>query len=296
MRCLLHGSFRKHFDAIKKARDTFTRAGIDVLAPGADEVASFENGFAFFSGEETLDPRQIELQYLHHLKRLGENGFSYFVNPGGYIGKSASYELGIAQVTGIPCFFQQPLDDHPAYHHRNSIWKAELLAEYILLNGKLPEPTVGPDEKKIHALWEELMVPGSVVATGGIIEHEKEVLLVRTHKWDNRWSIIGGKVRRNERLRDALLREVHEETGLRGKIGDHLCTFDQIKNSGYYRSGVMHVFVDNIVRVDSRSVRLNEEAEEYVWLPPKKALTDLDIEPNARHTLELYAQRHAIER
>lgn len=293
MRCVLHGSFGKHFDTIKEVRDVFIRAGIDVLAPLDEEITSFENGFALFRGEEGLDPRQIELQYLHHLKRLGENGFSYFVNPGGYIGKSASYELGIAQVTGVPCFFREPLDDHPAYHHGNSIWKAELLAEYILEHGRLPEPAVHPDEKKIHALWEELMVPGSVVATGGIIENRKDVLLVRTHKWGGRWSIVGGKVRRNERLDAALLREVREETGLDGKVGGHLCTFDQIKNSGYYRSGITHVFVDNVVHVDSRLVRLNEEAQEYVWLPPKKALSDLDIEPNARHTLELYTRNHA---
>ena len=37
------------------------------------------------------------------------------------------------------------------------------------------------------------MVPGSVVAAGAIIEHEvtKEVLLVKTHKWGNRYSIVG---------------------------------------------------------------------------------------------------------
>jgi hypothetical protein len=48
----------------------------------------------------------VELLYLHNLKRLGRNGFSYFVNPDGYIGASASYELGIAQLTNVRCFFQ----------------------------------------------------------------------------------------------------------------------------------------------------------------------------------------------
>lgn len=139
------------------------------------------------------------------------------------------------------------------------------------------------------------MVPGSVVATGGIIEYdagrgEKEILLVQTHKWGGRYSIVGGKVRRHERLEDALLREVREETGLRGGIGEHLCTFDQIKNSGYYTSGVQHIFVDHVVRVTSKRVRLNDEAEEYVWMPARVALRDLPIEPNARHTVQLYAE------
>ena len=139
------------------------------------------------------------------------------------------------------------------------------------------------------------MVPGSVVAVGGIIEYrpkqstkEPEVLLVKTHKWGNTYSVVGGKVRRGERLRDALIREIKEETGLVAEVGGHLCTFDQIQNSGYYQAAVQHIFVDHVVRVKTRQVALNEEAEEYLWLPAVTALKELVIEPNARHTLALY--------
>lgn len=298
IRCVLHGSFRRHFDEIKRVRRLFADAGIQVLAPAAAEIAAFEGGFALLEGEERVDPRMVELLYLHHLKRLGEDGFSYFVNPEGYIGVSASYELGIAQATNVPCFFLAAPNDHPAYLHRNAVWKPESLAAFIQENGRIPAPKIHRNERAIHALWQELMVPGSVVAAGGIIEHddgkarkEKVVLLVRTHKWGGRWSIVGGKVRRNERLADALRREVLEETGLPGRVGAHLCTFDQIKNSGYYQAGTQHIFVDNVVQVDSKRVRLNDEAEDYVWMPAREALRDLPIEPNARHVLELYAAR-----
>ncbi|MGZ6005249.1 MAG: NUDIX domain-containing protein, partial [Candidatus Saccharimonadales bacterium] len=235
--------------------------------------------------------------YLHNLKKLGENGFSYFVNPGGYIGQSASYELGIAQLTNTRCFFSHKLADHPAYVPKKSIWTAKALADFILNTGQLPSPQIKPNEKNIHKLWADLMVPGSVVATGAIIEHqtkasrpEKEILLVKTHKWANRYSIVGGKVRRNERLQQALLREVKEETRLSGEVGAHICTFDQIKNPGYYQSGIQHIFVDNIVKVKTKKVRLNEEAQDYVWALPSEALRHLDVEPNARKTIELYQQ------
>jgi ADP-ribose pyrophosphatase YjhB (NUDIX family) len=188
--------------------------------------------------------------------------------------------------------------DHPAYLHENSIWKSELLVEYILARGELPAPKVKRNESVIHKLWEDLMVPGSIVAVGGIIEYaggdtrkEKEVLLVKTHKWGGRYSVIGGKVRRNERLEDAWKREIREESGLCAEIGGHICTFDQIRNSGYYQTGVQHIFVDKVAKVGSKNVRLNEEAEDYVWLPAERALKDLPIEPNARHTLELYAKQ-----
>lgn len=262
--------------------------------PRLADITTMEDGFVFFEGEEDKDPRLVELLYLHHLKRLGENGFSYFVNPEGYLGKSASYELGIAQTTNVRCFFLNKPQDHPVYIHKNTIWKAEDLAEFVQERKRLPEPKIKQNELEIHKLWEELMVPGSVVATGGIIEYDngkkgKEILLVKTHKWGDRYSIVGGKVRRNERLEDALAREVREETGLESKIGKHLCTFDQIKNSGYYISGIQHIYIDNIVHVASKSVQLNEEAQEYIWMPANIALRDLPIEPNAKHTIQMYA-------
>ena len=288
----MHGSFRKHFELIQEVYDIFTAAGIEVVAPKKSDLVSIKDGFALLEGEENQDPRLLELLYLHRLKKIGKNGFSYFVNPEGYIGKSASYELGIAQISNTRCFFYDNLNNHPAYIHKNATWKPRFLAEYVHEHGTLPTPQIKRNEKVLHKLWEELMVPESVVAAGAIIEYEptKEILLVKTHKWGNRYSIVGGKVKRNERLDQTLLREVREETGLRGKVERHLATFDQIKNSGYYQAGTQHIFVDNVVSVESKKVRLNEEAQEYIWIPAQEALAYLDIESNARHTIELYAE------
>src|SRR3972149_8487018 len=152
-RCVLHGSFRKHFDEIKRIHQLFTENGIEVLAPALAEIKSMEDGFAVLETDREKDQRMIELLYLHNLRRLGENGFSYFVNPEGYIGKSASYELGIAQVTNVPCFFLEAPEDHPAYLHKNSVWTPENLATYIMERGELPEPKIKRNERLIHKLW-----------------------------------------------------------------------------------------------------------------------------------------------
>ena len=37
-RCVLHGSFRKHFGEIQRIHRLFTDAGIEVLEPSASEV------------------------------------------------------------------------------------------------------------------------------------------------------------------------------------------------------------------------------------------------------------------
>ncbi len=301
-RCVLHGSLRKHYGEIKRVHKLFTQAGIEVLAPADSEIAAIKGGFAILESDEQKDQRMTELLYLRNLKHLGENGFSYFINPNGYIGKSVSYELGIAQLSNVKCFFAEKPEEHPAYLHKNSVWEPEDLIEFIKTSGKLPDPKIKRDERAIHKLWLDLMVPGSIVAVGGIIEYvkpmrsgEKEVLLVKTHKWGGRYSIVGGKVKRNERLQDAWTREIKEETGLGSDIGKDICAFDQIKNSGYYNSAVSHVFVDKIAQVESQKVKLNEEAEDHIWVLPSEALAKLDIEPNARHTLELYAKMNNVK-
>lgn len=292
-RCVIHGSLRKHLYAMEEVFRVFSDAGIEVLAPQFSEIVKEEEGFLFFKGEERSDPRLVELLYLQQLKKLGENGFSYFVNPGGYIGKSVSYELGIAQAMGVPSFFHHKLLDHPAYISSRAILSPEALVAHLRKYGVLPQ-VLQKHKSPLEQLSLQLLVPGSIVTTGAIIAYdqgrgEEEVLLVRTHKWKNRFSVVGGKVRRGERLHQALAREIYEETGLGATIGRHLCTFDQIKHSGYYDSSVQHVFVDYAVRVDRKNVVLNEEAQEYLWIPARHALRELPLEPNARHTLELYA-------
>lgn len=296
VQCVLHGSFRRHFAEIKRVRELFEAAGVEVVAPKRAEIIAYESGFAQLEGETDTDPRLIELEYLQQLHRLGPDGFSYFVNPEGYVGRSAAYELGIAQATNTPCFFAELPRDLPVYVPRTMTWSAEELAGYISEHATLPGVSVGTDERELHRLWQKLLVPGSVVAAGSIIEyhdpkrsrnHEAELLFVRTHKWGDRYSIVGDTVRRRERLKQALRRSVKTETGLDGRPGRHLCTFDQIKNSGYHRANLHHLFVDYTVAVESKRVRLNHEAQAFTWLPAREALRDLPLEPNARHTVEL---------
>ncbi len=295
--CVIHGSYRRHFAEIQAARRAFEKSGLCVLAPDPLPVVGMRDGFALLSGQETADPRAIELEFLHRMKQLGRNGFSYFVCPDGYLGKSAAYELGLAHALNVPCFFSHAPQDLPAYFPTGSVWRADRLAAQVAARG-IPRTPPKRRDRRLEALWEGLVVPSSVVAAGAIIESagprgRRDILLVRTHKWRDRWSIVGGKLRRNELLKEALLREVREETGLRGAVGPHLCTFDQLRGSGYHDPAVHHLFVDFVVRTGRRTIRLNDEAEDSVWLPADIALRDLPLEPNARRTVQTYLRTAA---
>jgi len=302
IKCILHGSFRKHYDLIKKVAEIFNEAGIEVIAPSITEITGETNGFAHLKTDASKDPRLTELMYLKKLSELGKKGFSYYVNPEGRIGTSASYELAMDQLTNTRQVFMEKPADHPAYIPQNSIWNPEELAAYISEYKRYPPPYIPQNEQRIHKLLQSLILPGSIIAVGAIIVdyskkeykpgQERDVLLVQTHKWGNKYSIIGGKVRRNETLVNALRREILEETSLRPRIWESICTFDQIKESGYYIPNEHKVFTDNVVEVRNRKVILNYEAEDYAWMPPSQALKELNIEPNARKTLGLYAENH----
>lgn len=67
-----------------------------------------------------------------------------------------------------------------------------------------------------------------IVGVGAVIFRGDEIALVRRAKppFEGEWSIPGGRLRVGERLKDAVLREVKEETGLDIRIGGLIGVFE----------------------------------------------------------------------
>ncbi len=132
-----------------------------------------------------------------------------------------------------------------------------------------------------------------VVTVGAAIFDEAgRVLMVRTHKWSDRWGIPGGKVKYGESCEDALRRELEEETGLDVAEVRFVLVQDCIHSEEFYRDE--HFVLLNYRCVTSRpeSVRLNDEAQEFRWLAPGEAL-GLDLNRPTRVLLEALTSRHA---
>jgi len=129
------------------------------------------------------------------------------------------------------------------------------------------------------------MTSRPVVTVGAIIERrDGRVLLVRTHKWGGRLGVPGGKVERGEPMEDALRREILEETGL--SVGDirFVVAQDSIDSPEFHRSAHM-VLLNYHCRADEAPVRLNDEAEAFLWATPTEALT-LDLNAPTRSLIE----------
>jgi 8-oxo-dGTP pyrophosphatase MutT (NUDIX family) len=133
--------------------------------------------------------------------------------------------------------------------------------------------------------------PGHVVplVTVGalIVGPSGRLLLIRTHKWRDRWGVPGGKVDRGETLLAAVHREVREETGLTLTEVVWAPVSEAVDHPEFHRSAHF-VLLNFVARSSGEGVTLNDEAQAYAWLPLPEALA-LDLNHPTRVLVEHYA-------
>ena len=124
------------------------------------------------------------------------------------------------------------------------------------------------------------------IATALIFNPAEEILLIKSHKWKDQYVIPGGHIELGESIKDALKREVKEETGLAIKQIRFICLHQFIFDHAYWKK--RHFISFNFAaQTSSRKVKLNSEAEEYIWVSLGKALK-LPIGSYTRQTIKQY--------
>ncbi len=127
-----------------------------------------------------------------------------------------------------------------------------------------------------------------------IVDPAGRMLLLRSHKWGGRYVVPGGHVELGETLEAALHREVMEETGLTIYDVHLLLTQEFIFDPAFWRPGHF-IFFDYACRTEGGEVRLNDEAEEYVWVTGDAAL-QLPVDPYTGRAIRTYLAQVAGER
>lgn len=110
-----------------------------------------------------------------------------------------------------------------------------------------------------------------------IINEKGEILIAKTPKLKNCWTIPGGHLEFGEKLEDALLREVREETGLVVKIGKmvNFCESINLNDDNFH----MISFHFLCFLQGSSDLKLDQrELFEGKWVEPKEALNLLALD------------------
>jgi nucleoside triphosphatase len=112
-----------------------------------------------------------------------------------------------------------------------------------MANQVFPEPTVG----------------------AFIFNKAGELLLLKSHKWPGKYVVPGGHVELGETLEEAAVREAKEETGLDIYALKFINFQEFIYDPAFWKKRHF-IFFDYSCRADSLEVKLNDEAQEHVWV------------------------------
>jgi len=123
-----------------------------------------------------------------------------------------------------------------------------------------------------------------------IFNSDRELLLLKSHKWENRYIMPCGHVKFMETLEDALKREVKEETGLEIEDIKFLKYLEFLNPSQFHKKNLHFVGLQFICKAKDGEVKINREAEEFIWISPKESL-NLTLEEGTREMIEDFLKK-----
>ena len=154
--------------------------------------------------------------------------------------------------------------------------------DYFMLNGNAIQTAIDAlATKKLklayiyHPNHEEILkkftkkIPLQVAAGGVVTNKKGKVLFIfRNDKWD----LPKGKLDKGETLEEAALREVEEETGVKGlKLENHLkTTYHIFKSSGTYKLKEVHWYAMKTSYDGKLKGQKSEGIAKVKWMGPKK--------------------------
>jgi 8-oxo-dGTP diphosphatase len=135
------------------------------------------------------------------------------------------------------------------------------------------------------------MIPKLFVATKAFIKHEGKILVIRESSsytdstQPTKFDVVGGRVEPGENHRDALVREVKEETGLTITSGEPFYTSEwhpTVRGESWQIIGIFFECSSN-----SSEVTLSKDHDVYKWIDPKDYKNNQIID-NLHQAFEAY--------
>jgi 8-oxo-dGTP diphosphatase len=106
-----------------------------------------------------------------------------------------------------------------------------------------------------------------LVGVGAVIVDQNRVLLIRrgTPPLLGEWSLPGGVLECGETLRDAVVREAHEETGLTVETGEMLGVYERVIRDDARRVRYHYVLIDFLCRAVGGDLKAGSDAADVRW-------------------------------
>ena len=128
------GSFHRHMEAITKAVHELAANSVRVLSPADPRIVAFQGEFLFVASDPV---RSVRLVQDRHLDSIRAANFLWLVCPDGYVGQSASMEIGYAVSEEVPIFATHAPTDLTL---RQYVKVVPSLAEAIRMTSADPHP------------------------------------------------------------------------------------------------------------------------------------------------------------
>jgi nucleoside triphosphatase len=145
-----------------------------------------------------------------------------------------------------------------------------------------------PSTEKTHGVEQAYPEP----TVGALISNDEgKILLTRSHKWHNKYTIPGGHIELGETMAEAVKREVKEETGLDVEIVEFLLHQEAMFSSEFYKRKHF-IFFDYYCRSGNQTVKLDQdELQDHVWVYPGEAF-NMDLDSFTVKTLQKFLARN----
>jgi mutator protein MutT len=131
------------------------------------------------------------------------------------------------------------------------------------------------------------------IAVGAIVIDKGAILLVKRDREPARgeWSLPGGRVEVGETLREALVREVREETGIDIDVDGLIGVAERVVRDDEGDIAFHYVILDYVCQARTNTLKPGDDAADARWVPVDE-LSDVSLTSGL---LEFLADRGVLE-
>lgn len=126
-KCVIIGSFRKHINLVNYIVNLFKKNQIEVLSPETCNVINPDDNFVLFDYDPPI-LNEGEIQTIV-LKKMHIVDFVYLINPEGYLGKSAAFEIGYAFANNLKVFSFEKISKEMHKHFVSGVFSPEEIVD-----------------------------------------------------------------------------------------------------------------------------------------------------------------------